>query len=160
MRIVLFFILSLLFLKTNGQPAIHKFSGLISADAGIPSGLFSSVYSFTAGGNIGAKYSLSNKSALTGTVGFVHFFRKGGGQGISFVPVMGGFQYHFIAEVFVSFEAGVAIPTYANGGVVGTIVPSVGYQINRYLSADLNYTGFAQYGFLVGGINARVSCSF
>ncbi|HUZ57876.1 MAG TPA: hypothetical protein VMU83_03755 [Hanamia sp.] len=160
MKIVLFFFFVILFLNTRGQTTIHKFSEIISAKVGVPTGLFSSVYSFTAGGSAGAKYSLSDQSSLSGTIGFQQFFRKGGGEGISFVPVMGGFQYHFIPEAFISFEAGMAIPTYANGGIVGSIIPAFGYQINRHLSADLNYTGFAQYGFLVGGINTRLSYSF
>jgi hypothetical protein len=74
--------------------------------------------------------------------------------------LLGGFQYHFIPEAFVSFEAGGAIPTYAGGGILACIVPAAGYQISRHLSADLNYTGFAQYGLLVGGLNVRLGYSF
>lgn len=160
MRVIFFFSLLLLFFNLNAQNSKPHFSGIASASVGIPTGLFSSVYSFTAGGNVGAKYTLSEKSAFTGTAGFLQFFRKGGGEGISFIPVLGGFQYHFIPEVFISLEGGGAIATYSGGGMLACLVPSVGYQVNPRLSAALNYTGIAQYGFLVGGMNMRLSYSF
>ncbi|HET7118646.1 MAG TPA: hypothetical protein VFI29_19275 [Hanamia sp.] len=160
MKIILSLFLFLLFSGAQAQKTNQKFSGLVSVDAGIPTGLFSSVYSFTTGVNIGAKYALSNQTSLSATAGYLNFFRKGGGEGISFIPVLGGFQFHFIPDAFVSFEAGAAIPTYAHGGILASIVPAAGYQINPHLSADLNYTGIAQYGFLVGGINLRVSYTF
>lgn len=160
MRVVFSFFLFLLFLNLNAQNTKPHFSGIVSASVGIPTGLFSSVYSFAAGGNVGAKYTLSEKSSFTGTTGFLQFFRKGGGEGISFIPVLAGFQFHFIPDAFVSFEAGAALPTYAHGGILASIVPAAGYQINRKLSASLNYTGVAQYGLLVGGINLRVSYFF
>ncbi len=160
MRVVFSLFLFLLFLNLNAQNSKSHFSGIASASVGIPTGLFSSVYSFTAGGNLGAKYTLSEKSAFTGTAGFLQFFRKGGGEGISFVPVLGGFQYHFIPQAFISLEGGGAIATYSGGGVLACLVPAFGYQINPHLSAALNYTGIAQYGFLVGGMNMRLSYSF
>lgn len=160
MKIIFSLFLFLVFPDLNAQVTNQKFSGLVSVDAGIPTGLFSSVYSFTTGVNVGTKYTLSSQTSLSGTVGFLNFFRKGGGEGISFIPVLGGFQFHFIPEAFVSFEAGAAIPTYAHGGILASIVPAFGYQVNPRLSVDLNYAGIAQYGFLVGGINARISYSF
>lgn len=160
MKIIFSLFLSLLFLNLSAQTTNQKISVLVSVDAGIPTGLFSSVYSFTGGVSAGAKYSLTSQTSLSGTAGYLHFFRKGGGEGISFIPVLGGFQFHFIPEAFVSFEAGAAIPTYANGGILGCIIPAAGYQINPYMAVDLNYTGVAQSGFLVGGINARFSYSF
>lgn len=160
MKIIFSIFLFFLFFDLNAQVANQKFSGLVSVDAGIPTGIFSSVYSFTGGVSAGAKYALSNQASLSATAGYLNFFRKGGGEGISFIPILGGFRYHFIPQAFVSFEAGTAIPTYAHGGILACIIPAAGYQINQRLSADLNYTGIAQYGFLVGGINARLSYSF
>jgi len=160
MKIILSVLLFIMFSDVQAQKTNQKFSGLVSVDAGIPTGLFSSVYSFTGGVNIGAKYALSNQVSLSGTAGYLNFFRKGGGEGISFIPVLGGFQFHFIPDAFVSFEAGAAIPTYAHGGILGCVIPAAGYQINPHIAVDLNYTGIAQYGFLVGGINARISYSF
>ncbi|MEO9144313.1 MAG: hypothetical protein ABI237_02030 [Ginsengibacter sp.] len=160
MKTILSLFLSFAFFNLTAQKTNHSFSGLVSSGVGVPTGIFSSVYSLTAGGSIGAIYSLSQKSVLTGTAGFLQFFRKGGGEGISFIPVLGGARYYFIPEAFISFEAGIAIPTYAHGGVLASIVPAAGYRINNRLSADLNYTGFGQYGLLVGGMNARVSYFF
>ncbi|MEO9071216.1 MAG: hypothetical protein ABI261_09285 [Ginsengibacter sp.] len=160
MKIIFSLFLFLTFLNLSAQKTNKKFSGLIFIDAGIPTGLFSSVYSFTGGISAGAKYSLTSQTSFSATAGFLNFFRKGGGEGISYIPVLGGFQFHFIPEAFVSFEAGAAIPTYANGGILACVIPAVGYQLNPRMTVDLNYTGIAQYGFLVGGINARFSYSF
>lgn len=160
MKIIFSLFLSLLFLDLCAQTTNQKISVLVSVDAGIPTGLFSSVYSFTGGVSAGAKYSLTSQTSLSATAGYLHFFRKGGGAGISFIPVLGGFQFHFIPKAFVSFEAGGAIPTYANGGILACIIPAAGYQVNPHMYVDLNYTGVAQSGFLVGGINARLSYSF
>lgn len=160
MKIVFSIFFLFLFATLSAQQKNSKFYGIISVNAGIPTGLFSSVYSFTAGGSAGVGYSLSQQTSFTGTIGYLNFLRKGGGEGISFVPILAGFQYHFIPEVFISMEGGVAIPTYANGGILACIIPAAGYQINRKVSASLNYTGVAQYGLLVGGINLRVSYIF
>jgi|GEM_PF-1963684 len=150
----------LLFANLSAQQKNNKFYKILSVNAGIPTGIFSSVYGFTAGANAGVGYSVSQQTDFTGTVGYLKFFEKGSGEGISFVPILAGFQYHFIPEVFISIEGGVAIPTYAHGGILACMVPAAGYQINRKLSASLNYTGVAQYGLLVGGVNVRLSYSF
>jgi hypothetical protein len=160
MKIILSIFFFFLLSNVSAQQKSNKFYGIVSVNAGIPTGLFSSVYSFTAGANAGVSYSFSQQTSFTGTVGFLQFFRKGGGEGISFVPVLVGAQYHFIPKVFISLEGGVAIPTYSQGGILGCLIPAAGYQFNRKLSASLNYTGVAQYGLLVGGINVRVSCAF
>ncbi|HEY5462388.1 MAG TPA: hypothetical protein VIJ95_03965 [Hanamia sp.] len=160
MKIVFSIFFLFLFTIVSAQQKNSKFYGIISVNAGIPTGIFSSVYSFTAGANAGVGYSISQQTAFTGTVGYLKFFEKGGGEGISFVPILAGFQYHFIPEVFISLEAGAALPTYAHGGILACAIPAAGYQINRKLSASLNYTGVAQYGLLVGGVNVRLSYTF
>lgn len=160
MKIVFSIFLIFLFTNLCAQQKNSKFYGIVSVNAGIPTGLFNTVYSSTVGGSAGIGYSFSEQISFTGTVGYLNFLRKGGGEGISFIPVLVGAQYHFIPQVFISLESGAAIPTYSNGGVLACIIPAAGYQINRKLSASLDYTGVAQYGLLVGGVNVRVSYSF
>lgn len=160
MRIIFTIFALFIFSGLQAQTKKDKLTGIISVNAGIPTGIFHSVYRFTVGASGGAKYTLSEKSAFTGMAGYIHFFRKGKGEGVSYIPFVGGFQYHFVPKAFVSVDAGGAIPTYSGGGLLGCLIPAAGYQINPRLSIDLNYTGLAQYGLLVGGINLRTIYSF
>ena len=154
----LFFLI--VFINLQAQQTEHKLSWEISAEAGLPTGLFNTVYSFIGGASVGARYVLSEKSMVTASAGYLNFFRKGGGTGVSFIPIVAGFKYHFVPDVFVSLEGGGAIPTYSKGGILACVIPGVGYQISHDFSVELNYTGLAQYGLLVGSVNMGVSYVF
>ena len=136
-----------------------KFAAIVSIEGGKPTGLFHYVYKLTAGGNVGAKFNLSKKISFTATAGYLEFFLEGGKKGIAYVPVLVGVQYYFIPKAFLALEGGGAFPTYSTG-LLACAVPAIGYQITDRLSADINYTGFGQYGVFVGGLNLRASYRF
>ena len=142
-----------MYCKAQGQ----KFSGIVSLEGGKPTGLFHYTYNFSGGAHAGAAYNLSNKIAFTATVGYYKFFMPNGGKGISYIPLLGGIEYHFIPKVFVAMEGGGAFATYSSGSLLACAVPSLGYQITDNISASVNYTGFAQYGLFVGGVNLRIA---
>ncbi len=49
----------------------------------------------------GINGSQDSKTTLSGSAGYLRFFEKGGGKGVSFIPVLRGFQYHFVPEIFI-----------------------------------------------------------
>lgn len=153
-------LLGLLFFGFYGKAQKGKFSGIVSIEAGKPTGLFHYTYHFSGGAHAGAKYILTEKIAFTATAGYYKFFMPNGGEGLSYIPVLGGVEYHFIPKAFVAAEGGGAWATYSRGLVLACAVPAVGYYLTDHLSAAMNYTGLAQYGLFVGGMNLRLTYSF
>lgn len=132
----------------------------VAISSGVPIGTFSSVYSFAFSGNIKAELPTSQKFLLTLNAGYVQFLRKRGGEGIAFIPVLGGFKYHFEPKVFITVQAGFAIPTFRNTGTVFCFAPGVGYNISKKLEAVAGYNGYAEYGFVLGSTGIELAYYF
>ncbi len=151
MKVIVVFVFTLLFISVEGQPAfkkkVHVGAGI---NLGVPVGIFSSVYSFTYGGNIKAELPTSQKFLLTLDIGYYEFLRKKGNETLAFIPVFGGFKYHFLPKVFIAAKAGISIPTSYDLGTVICFSPAVGYSISKKLEVSGNYTGFEIYGYVVG----------
>lgn len=165
MKIIVVIFFTMLFASVKGQQASEKkiYFGT-GINLGVPVGIFSSVYSVTVGANIKAELSTSQKFLLTLNAGYYQFLRKGGGEGIAFVPVLGGFKYHFETKVFIAGQAGVGIPTVRNVGTVFCFVPAIGYNITNQLELTGNYTGFGQYthqyGYVIGSAGIELAYYF
>lgn len=129
-------------------------------NSGVPVGIFSSVYSFTFGGSIKAEFSTSQKFRLSLNAGYYQFLRKGSGEGIAFVPVLGGFKYNFVSNLFFLAEAGLAIPTFQNTGTVFCFATGFGYSISKKLLVTGNFTGFGQYGYIIGSAGIELAYYF
>jgi hypothetical protein len=127
---------------------------------GVPVGIFSSVYSFILAGTVKAGLPVSPNFTLTLSAGYYSFLRKGGGEGVGFMPFLGGFNYHFEPKVFIDIQAGVGIPTVSNNGTALCFVTGIGYDITKKLQVAGNFTGFGKYGYVIGNIGVELAYYF
>ena len=127
---------------------------------GLPVGIFSSVYSFALGGTIKAELPVSQKFLVTLNAGYYRFLRKGGGEGIGFIPFLGGFKYHFDPKVFIDAQAGIGIPTVSNNGTALCFITGIGYDISKKMQVAGNFTGFGKYGYVIGNIGVELAYYF
>ncbi|MEO8764712.1 MAG: hypothetical protein ABI416_10515 [Ginsengibacter sp.] len=123
---------------------------------GVPVGVFRSVYSFTLGGTVKAQLALSQKFLLTADAGYYGFLRKGGGEGVGFIPFLGGFEYHFEPKVFIDLQAGIGVPTVSNNGTALCFVTGLGYSISKKMQVTGNFIGFGKYGYVIGNIGVEL----
>ena len=151
----------MLAISVNGQEAFDK---KIRVGAGItfgvPVGVFRSVYSFTLGGTIKAQMPLSQKFLLTANAGYYGFLRKGGGEGVGFIPFLGGFEYHFEPKVFIDLRAGIGVPTVSNNGTALCFITGIGYSISKKIQVTGSFTGFGKYGYVIGNIGVELAYYF
>ena len=161
MKIIAVIVFIMLVISVSGQQAFEKkvYVGA-GINSGVPVGIFSAVYSFTYGVNIKGEFSTSQKFQLTLNAGYYRFLRKGGGEGIAFIPVLGGFKYHFERKVFIAAQAGVGNPTFRNTGTVLCFVTGIGYRISKKLQVTGNFTGFGEYGYVIGSAGIELAYYF
>jgi hypothetical protein len=161
MKIIAVIFFTMLLISVKGQQHFEKkiYIG-VGINSGVPVGIANSAYSFTFGGNIKAELSTSQKFLITLSAGYYQFLRKGGGEGVAFLPVLGGFKYHFEPKVFITAQAGIGIPTLQNVGTVFCFVPGIGYNITKKLEVTGNFTGFGQYGYVIGSMGIELTYYF
>ena len=106
----------------------------IGGNAGIPVGLFSTIFSFAYGGDLQIDYATSSTFALNFSAGYVSYSVKsslgGGGIGGGWIPVLAGGRYFFSPKVYGSAQLGVAIATGSGGGTNFTFAPGIGVKIS------------------------------
>ena len=149
-------ILFLSFSVQAQERTVRKLRGGIGANVSLPAGIFTTVYSLNIGGNLEAELPLSDAFAVSASAGYSQFLRKGGGEGIAFVPLLAGGSFQFTKDVFLAAHAGIAIPTFKSGGIVFNAEPAIGVRINDHWRLMANYNAYAQYGYIIGsaGIEA------
>jgi hypothetical protein len=131
-------------LTANAQNAITKvFSA--GVELGIPS---MSVYSIGLGISAKGELPISDKVAITGTVGYSTFFYKSNlfqssltPANATFIPLKAGLKYYFNYGVYVEGEAGTAIETnYLKQDLFAfSIGPGFIIQINNGHGIDLGF---------------------
>ena len=159
--IVVIFCLALPTIPVSAQESFNKkvqAGGAITF--GVPVGVFSSVYSFIVAGTIKAKLPVSQKFVLTVSGGYYGFLRKGGGEGVGFVPILGGFEYHFEPKIFIDVRGGAGVPTVKNNGTALCFITGIGYDISKRMQVAGNFTGFGKYGYVIGNIGIEFGYYF
>jgi hypothetical protein len=103
---------------------------------------------------------MSDAFTVSASAGYSQFLRKGGGEGIAFVPLLAGGSFHFTKDVFIAAHAGIAIPTFESGGIVFNAVPAIGVRINDNWRLMANYNAYAQYGYIIGSTGIEAAFMF
>ncbi len=156
---VIFF--TIMFVSVEAQQTFEKKINIgAGINAGIPVGIFSTIYSFTYGGNIKAELSISQKFIVTSNVGYYKFLGKGSNEGVSFIPILAGFKYHFVPKVFIGSQAGISISTLKNVGAFFSFAPEFGYNISKKLEVTGSYTAIEKYGFIIGSTGIELAYYF
>jgi|SRR5690606_31757832 len=128
--------------------------------AAIPTGIFSSVYSLNAAANIRAGLPVSPKFTLIASAGYSSFLRKGGGEGISFIPFLAGAQYYFTPDAYLGMKAGTAISLFDDGIPVFSFEPALGFRLSDHFEISAHYNAYAQYNYIVGGAGIGLTYLF
>lgn len=155
--LLLFFFIAIHVNAQNGPSKIHPY---VRAGAGIPTGLFSSIYKLTISGKVGALYPLSQKTNLVAETGYMYFFKKKKSGGIGFLPLTGGLEYNIAGRTSFELMMGGALLTESPASLYFCVQPGVAFQLFPKNSILLDYTGFVSYGYVVGGLNFSYRYSF
>lgn len=105
-------------------------------------------------------FSPADSADFSGRPALALCCRKGGGEGISFIPLLAGGKYHFTKDAFLSTQAGIAIRTFQSDGPAFSFVPAIGFNLTDHLNLTANYNAYAQYGYIIGSAGIELAGYF
>jgi hypothetical protein len=135
-------------------PAKPSGSGVkfnIGAEAGLPVGDVSSVYSFIIGGSVKAEIPTATRTFLTLSAGYNSWLVKSDLKGLfgsseGFVPLKAGIKYYAEENFFLEGQAGIVFSTETGGGHAFVFSPGIGYTFSGGFEAGLRYEGWSNGG--------------
>jgi len=136
----------------------------IGAEAGLPVGDVSSVYSFIIGGSVNAEIPTANHTFLTLSAGYNSWLVKNDlkeiiGSSEGFVPLKAGIKYYPDENFFLEGQAGIVFSTETDGGHAFVFSPGIGYTFSGGFEAGLRYEGWSNGG-TTGQLGLRVGFRF
>lgn len=127
-----------------------KFS--IGADAALPTGNASQVYSAGFGGSVKYEAPTAKNTFFTLSAGYESFLYKsefkmsGFPSSDSFVPIKAGIKYYSDAGFFLEAQAGISIYTGTDGFTSFAYSPGIGYSFKGGLEAAVRYEAWVKDG--------------
>lgn len=127
-----------------------KFS--IGAEAALPVGDISNIYSYVIGGSVKAEIPTANHTFLTLSAGYNAWMVKSdlkgllGSSSTGFVPLKAGIKYYSDSNFFLEGQAGIVFSTESDGGHAFVFSPGIGYTFNDGFEAGLRYEGWSNGG--------------
>jgi hypothetical protein len=123
----------------------------IGAEAGLPLGEISNIYSFVIGGSVKVEIPTFNRTYLTLSAGYNSWMVKSDlkdlfGSSTGFVPLKAGIKYYADSNFFLEGQAGIVFSTETDGGHAFVFSPGIGYTFNGGFEAGLRYEGWNNEG--------------
>ncbi len=151
-KILLTLIVSAIALGSSAQSTTATIShgGLsIGADAGLPLGGLSNVYSAALGGSLKYDAPISSTINITISMGYQAWLVKSalqlpGFKSDNFIPLKAGLKVYVSPGFFLEGQAGVAIHTRAGGDILFAYSPGIGYSFKNGFEIGARYEGFTK----------------
>ncbi|HRD57535.1 MAG TPA: outer membrane beta-barrel protein [Ferruginibacter sp.] len=158
----LFFVaaLAVATISANAQNENKPLTFSVGAEAHLPVGDWSDVYSVAFGGSVQAEYNLDEQLALTLNAGYLNFSGKDGWGSVGQIPVMGGIKYTFQGNIYAAAQLGASFSTESGGGTSFVYTPGIGYKFSPNFDALLKYQGWSQNSSNSGTVGLRLAYNF
>lgn len=125
---------------------------LIEIGGGPATGVSNLVYTGFLNVRGGMDYQISERVNLTGTFGYVHFFRHKNKKGVSFLPLSAGADYFMSSKLFVEMQLGTAM-LIEDKTLYFILEPGAGWRFDKNHNVRVSYYGFVTNGLIIGGVN-------
>ena len=139
----------------------------VGAEGAIPIGDSKDAYSAGFGATAQVEYMVAEKFGVTLNAGYINFSGKTytipglgtvKGGSIGQIPILAGFRYYFIKDIYFSGQLGFSSFT-KGGGTAFTYAPGVGAKFS-VLDVTLKYLGAPKNGATFSTVGLRVAYSF
>ena len=140
-----------------------KFS--IGAEAGLPVGDISEVYSVVIGGSIKYELPVAKQTYFTISAGYNAFLLKsefkelGISSTANFIPIKAGIKYYSSENFFLEGQLGAVFNTEQGGGHAFVWAPGIGYTFAGGFEAGFRYEGWTN-GSTTGQLGLRLAYRF
>lgn len=157
--ILLFHLLTCFVLLGSAQtendlsPAALHFN--VGPEVGFPVGNNSAEFSIVFGASAQLEYTLSERFALTGNVGYLNFGYKtvAGSGNTGYVPLLAGFKVYISNRAFFHMQAGAAFATstiidnanhvYLSKGSYFAYSPGIGHKFGKKMEGEFKFLGIS-----------------